>query len=74
MDLDCGNGVDWSFDRGAMSLAQGSIANGGSQVFSLPPASVAQGDFLYFIVDPKGGFGCDSTALELTLTLLESDL
>jgi hypothetical protein len=73
MDLDCGDGIDWSIDRGGVSLAAGSIANGGSQVFSLPNARVPRGDYLYFIVDPKNEFGCDSTALQLTITLLESD-
>ncbi|MCP3915967.1 MAG: hypothetical protein GY711_10465 [bacterium] len=71
MDLNCGDGVDWSMDHGALSLAEGSITQGGSQLFSLPEITLNQGEFLYFIVGPRNNFGCDSTALELTITLSE---
>jgi len=79
-DIDgvCGDGIVWSIDKGAATLANGSFPNGGAQNFaagsngaSLAGVSVNQGDFIYFIVDPNNGHGCDSTGLDVTITLLE---
>jgi hypothetical protein len=41
MDDTCGDGVNWFADQGAVSLASGSIPDGGSHVFSLLDVTVA---------------------------------
>jgi hypothetical protein len=75
MDANCGNGIAWSVDRGAATIASGSYLDGGQQRFvdgiggaSLAAVPVHTGDQLYFIVDPNGEYGCDSTALDVTIT------
>jgi hypothetical protein len=68
----CGDGILWYIDKGTTNLASGSFTDGGSQVFSagtgagnLTNVAVNQGDYLYFIVHPNTGHGCDSTRLEI---------
>ena len=62
-----GTGVLWSVDNGSTTIASGSIAPGGEQLFSAGTGgsvlnttgvAVAAGDFLYFIVDPNVQAGC----------------
>jgi hypothetical protein len=74
MDAHCGNGVLWSIDLGTRTLASGSLGNGQAQGFAqgqggtrLQSVSVSKGEFLYFIVDPNGDVGCDSTELEIRI-------
>jgi hypothetical protein len=74
MDGHCGNGVLWSIDLGTTTLASGTLANGEAQGFAqgqggtrLQSISVSKGEFLYFVVDPNGQFGCDSTELEIRI-------
>jgi hypothetical protein len=74
MDANCGNGVRWSVDLGARRLASGSLANGQAQRFSegqngtaLQDTSVSQGELLYWVVDPNGEVGCDSTELTIRI-------
>src|SRR6266508_2545478 len=60
-DLDpaCGNGVSWSIKKNVAYYAGGSIPNGGAQRFAddvfngplLANLAIAQGDFLYIIVE-----------------------
>ena len=73
----CGDGIDWSVDKGASTLASGVIPNGGGESFAsgagaakLGHISVSVGTFLYFVVGPgpNGDHGCDSTGLEVTIT------
>jgi hypothetical protein len=64
----CGDGAAWFFDKGATTLAKGSFADGGAQSFQLSDISVSQGDFLYFIVHPRGDHFCDSTGLKVSIT------
>ena len=74
MDAHCGNGVLWSIDLGTRTLASGSLGNGEAQVFAqgqggggLGSVSVSKGELLYFVVDPNGDVGCDSTELEIRI-------
>jgi hypothetical protein len=64
----CGNGVLWSVDRGSETLKAGDLPNGATQSFSLADVTVTTNDVLYFIVDPKDDFMCDSTRLDVTIT------
>jgi Thrombospondin type 3 repeat len=74
-DPGCGNGVDWYVAQGSADIASGSIANGGAQ--ALPPglaATVGVGEFLYFIIDPKGGdHSCDLTVVDVTIASTVAD-
>jgi hypothetical protein len=67
----CGTGVRWaidgSTDTSTTPLASGVLATGASMGFALSTA-VAEGDFLYFSVDPNGDFFCDTTFLDLTIS------
>lgn len=65
-DPTCGNGVAWSIDRGGTSIASGD-PGGGTQRFAtganggqLSAVAVAQNETLYFVVDPKGDYQCDT--------------
>lgn len=75
-----GDGVDWYIDMQSggnyTTLAQGTLANGGAQLFengtvspgvNLSQIRVGQGDYLYFIVNPRGSYGWDSTVLSLRI-------
>ena len=69
IDSNCGDGVDWFIDKGAQTVAHGSITNGGAQTFPPSTDSLSQGDFLYFIVGPKSSDNaCDSTGLEVRIS------
>ena len=76
----CGDGIDWSIDRGPTRLASGSIPNGGSATFPdvndspLTGIHVASGDFLYFTVGPgpNGDHTCDWTGLDVTITAVKT--
>lgn len=74
MDPNCGNGVQWSIDLGAETLASGRLANGQAQSTAegkggaaLQSISVNQGEFLYWVVDPIGEADCDSTELAIRI-------
>lgn len=76
IDAACGDGISWAIHKGTTSLASGSYANGGSQQFRagigayrLVNIQVRQGDFIYVTIHPKGTYYCDSTVLELALSL-----
>ncbi|MBI5365310.1 MAG: hypothetical protein HZA53_19185 [Planctomycetes bacterium] len=77
------DGIAWSIDRydgvTNTTLASGAIPDGGAQDFragvggaSLVSLAVAEGDFLYFIVDPMSEFACDSTGLDIVIRPAES--
>jgi hypothetical protein len=72
----CGDGIDWSVDKGGATLASGSILNAGAKSFSaasgstnLESVGVGVGDVLYFVVGPgpSGDHRCDSTRLDVTI-------
>ncbi len=76
MDSQCGDGVLWYIDKDATNLASGSIVNGGSQNFlsgtggnSLGDIAVNQGEFIYVSIHPNTEYTCDSTEVDLTITL-----
>ncbi len=73
MDPNCGNGILWSIDLGKTTLTSGSLGNGeahdwaGGEDGTLRSVAVSKWDFLYFIVDPNGEMGCDSTELTIRI-------
>ncbi len=75
-DPGCGDGVQWYIDRNAIGLASGNINNGGSQALSsgtggpgLNTVAVSTGDKIYLIVAPKANISCDSTGVNLTISV-----
>lgn len=72
----CGDGIDWSIDRGNSTVVSGVIPNGAAQTFSsasggagLESLRVTAGETLYFTVGPgpNGEHTCDSTGLDITI-------
>ncbi len=79
---DCGDSVLWHIDhltqRGFRSIAQGSVEQSSSQsLLASPPQGsseapsitlrVEAGEFLQLAIMPKANYGCDLTAVELTI-------
>lgn len=77
MDDSAGNGINWFIDKGSQNLASGSFENGGTQIFqqgdggaNLASVHVTEGEFIYFVVDPRGDYTFDSTQLDISIELL----
>ena len=81
-DPNCGDGVAWAIDlRGAggrRELASGDFANGGAQKFdqgkgaaALAMMEVEPGDGVDLLVLPKANHFCDTTVVDLTITLAD---
>lgn len=76
VDPSCGTGINWFIDKNASNLASGGYANGGSQTYAngtngsnLNKVSVNTNDMLYLIIDPNGSDNCDSTRVDLLITV-----
>ena len=69
LDPSCDNGVIWSVNEGAMTIAAGVIQNGGEpQSFQFRRVFVDEGDVLYFIVDAgMEDYACDTTGLDVRI-------
>ena len=65
----CDDGVIWSVNQGAMTIAAGVIQNGGEpQSFQFRRVFVHEGDVLYFIVDAgMEDYACDTTGLDVRI-------
>jgi hypothetical protein len=63
---DGADGVGWSIDTSAATLAAGTLGVGQSGAFAVS-TFVAAGDVLYFSVAPRANFNCDSTLFDLTI-------
>lgn len=77
-DPTCGDGIAWALDAGASTLASGAYWRGGMQAFvdgtvrsSLSAVAVNVGDTIYLIIDKKGDYTCDSTAIDLTIVQID---
>lgn len=64
----CGNGVAWSLMLGDTVLQSGNLARGGSGVFSVSDVAVDATSSIYFVLDSKGDYSCDSSGMELLIT------
>jgi hypothetical protein len=69
LDPSCDNGVIWFVNRGATTIAQGVMQNGGKpQSFEVRRVFVDAGDVLYFVVDAAmEDYACDTTGLDLRI-------
>ena len=81
-DPTCGDGVAWAIDArqagGRRELASGDFPNGGAQKFDqgkgaadLVAVEVEPGDGIELLVLPKGNYFCDTTVVDLTITLAD---
>ena len=81
-DPSCGDGVAWAIDLrragGRRELASGDFANGGAQKFdqgkgaaALAEMEVEPGDGIDLVVLPKANYFCDTTVVDLTVTLAD---
>jgi hypothetical protein len=68
LDPTGGNGILWIVNQGCRALGQGQTHQGGSDLFQVGDIAIREGDFLYFIIDPKEQeHGFDSTRLGITI-------
>jgi hypothetical protein len=63
---DGADGIAWSIDTSAATLASGTLDVGQRGAFAVS-TFVTAGDVLYFSVGPRANFNCDSTFLDLTI-------
>jgi hypothetical protein len=63
----CGDGIDWAFDRGANVLAHGTIQLLQTNSWHLR-THLSRGESLYLVVAPRANIFCDSTLVDLTIT------
>jgi hypothetical protein len=72
LDQSCGNGINWSVDKGNKTLVSGTIPLGGApQTFDVPSVSVTIGQVLFFVVDPNGANDfCDTSGIDVTITVI----
>ena len=68
VDVNCGDGVEWRLQHNQSIVASGAIANGGKQALPGTSVTVVEGDLIHLAVLPKGGYECDTTAIELTIS------
>jgi parallel beta-helix repeat protein len=69
-DTDCtnlGSGIDWSVDRGPVTIFQELLPSGGLTSFDLTLEDVQPGETLYFIHDPGWDSLCDTAYLTLSI-------
>jgi hypothetical protein len=78
MDNQCGDGIGWYIDQNSTNLVTGNLANGATQNFlsvgtgsPLKNITITKGDFIYFIIHPKGDYICDSTRLDVSIETVE---
>jgi hypothetical protein len=72
LDPNCDNGVQWTIDKGGITLRSGDLPNGGPPMAFRFRVRVKVDDVLYFIVDPNGGdYACDTTGIDVTVRRME---
>ena len=65
-----GDGVDWFIQSGNRVLANGVIANGGTDAWNGAKIDIKKGDFLYIGIGPgpNGEYTYDTTQLDIVIT------
>ncbi|WP_422777187.1 hypothetical protein ACOXXE_05800 [Pseudomonas mediterranea] len=64
----CGDGIAWSLNQGGTVLQSGSLAKGTGAVFSLSNVPVSVASTLYFVLDKKTNYSCDSSTIDMLVT------
>lgn len=65
---DCGDGIKWYLKSGSATLQSGALRNGRGSTFVALNLPVTKETKLYFIIDKKGEYACDSTNLDMMIT------
>jgi hypothetical protein len=64
----CGDGIAWSLNQGGAVLQSGSLAKGTGAVFSLSNVPVTAATAIYFVLDKKTNYSCDSSTIDMLIT------
>jgi len=64
----CGDGVAWSLNQGGAVLQSGSLAKGTGAVFFLNNVPVTAAAAIYFVLDKKTNYSCDSSTIDMLIT------
>lgn len=64
----CGDGVAWSLNVDGTVIQSGSLARGKGTVFSATKVPVTKSSALYFVLDKKANFSCDTSTIDMLIT------
>ncbi|QIH09501.1 MULTISPECIES: hypothetical protein [unclassified Pseudomonas] len=64
----CGDGVAWSLNLGDTVLQSGSLARGNGAVFSASKVPVTKSSAIYFVLDKKANYTCDTSTIDMLIT------
>ncbi len=72
---DCGDSVTWFLDHlagdGLKNIASGATERNGSQPIEAVEFDVKPGEFVQLAIMPKTHYGCDLTAIDLTISQVD---
>ncbi|QEN46350.1 hypothetical protein [Pseudomonas protegens] len=64
----CGDGVAWSLNLDDSVLQSGSLARGTGAVFSVSKVPVSKLSSIYFVLDKKANYSCDTSTIDMLIT------
>ncbi|WP_421547951.1 hypothetical protein [Pseudomonas sp. QD4] len=64
----CGDGVSWSLNLDGTVLQSGTLAKGQGAIVSVSKVPVTKASSLYFVLDKKGAYYCDTSTIDLLIT------
>lgn len=64
----CSDGVTWSLNLDGAVIQSGSLAKGKGAVFSATKVPVTKSSSLYFVLDKKANFSCDTSTIDMLIT------
>ena len=64
----CGDGVSWSLNLDGAVLQSGTLARGKGAVFSASKVPVTKSSNLYFVLDKKAAYYCDTSTIDMLIT------
>jgi hypothetical protein len=70
-DPNCGDGIEWEVRSGTLSLRKGTMDNGGSATVPDLTTEMQAGELLQVTIRPRKEYTCDTTELEVTVSLGE---
>jgi hypothetical protein len=78
VDSNGGDGILWYIDKDSANLASGEYNDGGRQLFragkggnNLANVPMRQGEFIYFVIHPKGNDMYDTTRIDIRIDLMQ---
>lgn len=64
----CGDGVSWSLNLDGTVLQSGTLAKGQGAIVSASKVPVTKASSLYFVLDKKGDYYCDTSTIDVLIT------